>query len=114
MAKKSLSGEDFRAPILLTGSAGTSGQVLTSQGSSSTPTWTSNTLILRQTISATGTQSVDLTGAPDLVYAVVVGAGGGGGNGNNVNYQVGGGGGSGNNGVAQGGRGGTGCVLLYW
>jgi len=26
----------------------------------------------------------------------------------------GGGGGSGNNGVAQGGRGGTGCVLLYW
>lgn len=41
MAKKSLSGSDFKAPILLDGSAGTSGQVLTSQGSSASPIWSS-------------------------------------------------------------------------
>lgn len=40
MAKKSLSGEDFRAPILLDGNAGTAGQVVTSQGADATPTWT--------------------------------------------------------------------------
>lgn len=39
MAKKSLSGSDFKAPILLNGSAGTSGQVLVSQGSSAAPIW---------------------------------------------------------------------------
>ncbi len=40
MARKSLSGSDFRAPVLLNGSAGSSGQVLTSQGTDSTPIWT--------------------------------------------------------------------------
>jgi hypothetical protein len=43
MAKKSLSGIDFQAPILLDGVAGTSGQVLTSQGSSSSPVWSAVT-----------------------------------------------------------------------
>lgn len=40
MAKKSLSGHDFRAPVLLDGSAGSTGQVLTSQGSAGIPIWT--------------------------------------------------------------------------
>lgn len=38
MAKKSLSGSDFRAPILLDGSAGTAGQFLKSNGNT-TPSW---------------------------------------------------------------------------
>ena len=39
MAKILLSGSDFQAPLLLNGSAGTSGQVLTSQGASAIPIW---------------------------------------------------------------------------
>lgn len=39
MAKKSLSGHDFRAPILINGDAGTAGQILVSQGSSNIPAW---------------------------------------------------------------------------
>ena len=39
MAKKLLSGADFNAPLLLNGTAGTSGQVLTSQGASAIPIW---------------------------------------------------------------------------
>lgn len=38
MAKKSLSGIDLKAPILLDGSSGTAGQVLTSNGTAN-PTW---------------------------------------------------------------------------
>lgn len=39
MAKILLSGSDFKAPLLLNGTAGTSGQVLTSQGASAIPIW---------------------------------------------------------------------------
>jgi hypothetical protein len=52
-------------------------------------------LTLQQTISTPGTQSVDLTGAPEIVFAVVVGGGGGGGNGVGTTYFAGGGGGGG-------------------
>lgn len=41
MAKKSLSGYDINGPLLLTGAAGSGGQVLTSGGTGATPTWTS-------------------------------------------------------------------------
>jgi hypothetical protein len=40
MSRKLLTTFDFNAPITLSGSAGTSGQVLTSAGAGATPTWT--------------------------------------------------------------------------
>jgi hypothetical protein len=52
-------------------------------------------LTLQHTITSTGTQSVDLTGAPEIVFAVVVGGGGGGGQGVATTYFAGGGGGGG-------------------
>jgi hypothetical protein len=62
MAKKLLSGSDFIAPLLLNGSAGTSGQVLTSQGVSAIPIWTDISS------SGGGLALADLSAVSPIVY----------------------------------------------
>lgn len=39
MPRELLSGADVKGPLLLNGSAGTTGQVVTSQGPNTTPQW---------------------------------------------------------------------------
>lgn len=59
MAKKSLSGYDINAPLLLTGSTGTAGQVLLSAGSGATPTWGTFTGITASSYVAVGVLAAD-------------------------------------------------------
>ena len=62
MAKKILSGADFTAPLLLNGTAGTSGQVLTSQGASAIPIWAT------PSTSSGGISLTDLSAISPIVY----------------------------------------------
>jgi hypothetical protein len=55
---------DFNAAIALTGSAGTSGQVLTSAGTGSTPTWTTPTTGTVTSVAATAGTGISITGSP--------------------------------------------------
>lgn len=64
MARKSLSGFDINAPLLLTGSAGTSGYVLTSAGATGTPTWSS--IVIGSTTVLGGTAATSIAGLTSL------------------------------------------------
>jgi hypothetical protein len=55
---------DFNAAIALTGSAGTSGQVLTSAGTGATPTWTTPTTGTVTSVSATAGTGISVSGSP--------------------------------------------------